>query len=135
MHEAQNQPDLDEYDDEDYDPLSDDLLLSEMVRAIVAFPDKVEIEEYCDATRAQSTKVLIVRVDHRDCGKVIGKQGRMAELLRTFMTTVGIHHGYSMTVMIEGSADHRRPNHRQQNRQQNNRRRHHEPEIEYTHRR
>ena len=103
-----------QFDTEEYDPLSDDLLLAEMVRAIVNYPEKVEIEEYCDATKPQPVKVLVVRVDHKDCGKVIGKQGRMAELLRSFMTTVGMHHGYSMTVIIEGSSGHyqnqRRPN-------------------------
>jgi len=128
---TEEQPDFEEYDenDEDYDPLSDDLLLAEMVRAIVAFPDKVEIEEYCDATKPSAVKVLIVRVDPRDCGKVIGRQGRMAELLRSFMTTVGIHHGYQMTVMIEGSNDH-------QQRRQPNRASHRrtEPDIEYIHR-
>jgi predicted RNA-binding protein YlqC (UPF0109 family) len=123
-----NRPSLEEYetDNEEYDPLSDDLLLAEMIRAIVAFPEKVEIEEYCDATKSTPVKVLVVRVDPRDCGKVIGKQGRMAELLRTFMTTVGMHQGYSMTVMIEGSNNHsqvRRPNH--------NYKRRPEPEIEY----
>jgi len=86
---------------DEYDPLSDDLLLAEMIRAIVAYPEKVEVEEYCDATKPQAVKILIVRVDSKDCGKVIGKQGRMAELLRSFMATVGIHHGYSMTVMID----------------------------------
>jgi predicted RNA-binding protein YlqC (UPF0109 family) len=126
---TEEQPDFEEYESEDYDPLSDDLLLAEMVRAIVAFPDRVEIEEYCDATKPTPVKVLIVRVDSRDCGKVIGRQGRMAELLRSFMTTVGIHHGYQMTVMIEGSNDH-------QPRRQPNRANHRksEPDIEYLHR-
>lgn len=108
---------------EEFEPLADDLLLSEMIRAIVSYPEKVEIEEYCDATKPNPVKILIVRVDPKDCGKVIGKQGRMAELLRSFMTTVGMHHGYSMTVMIEGSKP-PRENHRQ-----NHRRR--DPEIEY----
>jgi len=129
MSEAvmRNQPALDEcVDGDEYDPLSDDLLLAEMVRAIVTFPEKVEVEEYCDATKLNSVKVLVVRVDDRDCGKVIGKQGRMAELLRTFMTTVGMHHGYSMTVMIQGSNSHQnRPRHHQ------NHRRRSDPDIEY----
>lgn len=112
---------------EEFEPLADDLLLSEMIRAIVSYPEKVEIEEYCDATKPNPVKILIVRVDPKDCGKVIGKQGRMAELLRSFMTTVGMHHGYSMTVMIEGSKP-PRENHRQ-NHRQNHRRR--DPEIEY----
>jgi predicted RNA-binding protein YlqC (UPF0109 family) len=115
--------------EEEYDPLSDDLLLAEMVRAIVAYPEKVEIEEYCDASKPQAVKVLVVRVDSRDCGKVIGKQGRMAELLRSFMNTVGIHHGYSMTVIIEGSNDHQR-----QNRRNHNHRRRPDPDIEYVRR-
>lgn len=117
---------FDEDECEEFEPLADDLLLSEMVRAIVSYPEKVEIEEYCDATKPNPVKILIVRVDPKDCGKVIGKQGRMAELLRSFMTTVGMHHGYSMTVMIEGSNP-PRENHRQ-NRQHTRRR---DPEIEY----
>lgn len=117
-----------QFDAEDYDPLSDDLLLSEMVRAIVAYPERVEVEEYCDATKPSPIKVLVVRVDDRDCGKVIGKQGRMAELLRSFMTTVGMHHGYSMTVVIEGSNNHQQ---QQQRRPAYKNYKKREPIIEY----
>jgi len=92
------------FDDvEEFDPLSDDILLQEMVRAIVDYPEDVHIEEYCDVTSGPAKKVLIVRTNHKDCGKVIGKHGRMAELLRTYMTTVGAHQGYPITVNIEGT--------------------------------
>jgi uncharacterized protein len=89
-------------EEEDFDLLSDDNLLAEMVRALVSKPEKVEVDQYCDATKTHATKVLVIKVDPRDCGKVIGKQGRMAELLRTFMSTVGVSRGYPISITIEG---------------------------------
>lgn len=94
-------------EESEYELLSDDQLLEEMVRAIVSKPDKVKIEEYCDTTRGEAWKVLLVRVDSEDCGKVIGRQGRTASLLRDFIKLVGIQRGYPLTVLIEGNNGHR----------------------------
>lgn len=86
-------------DDDDFEPLEDCALLEEMVRALVANPSEVRVENRHDGER----KTLLVRVADEDCGKVIGKQGRMADVIRQFMSAVGTRQGYQLNVMIEGS--------------------------------
>jgi hypothetical protein len=86
-------------DEEDFEPLEDCELLEEMVRALVSQPSEVRVESRSDGDR----KTLHVHVANEDCGKVIGKQGRMADVLRQFMSAVGTRQGHQLNVMIEGS--------------------------------
>ena len=81
---------------EDDSILEDEDLLEEMVRAIVASPDKVQITASDKADR----KNLIVHVSPEDRGRVIGRHGKMIGAIRAFMGAVGTMSGHMMTVEL-----------------------------------
>lgn len=56
-------------------------LLETIVKALVDSPDKVDIIE----TPGENITILEVRVAQEDVGKVIGKEGRIANSIRTVM--------------------------------------------------
>ena len=56
-------------------------LIKEIVQALVDQPDQVSVAEIV----GENTNVLEVRVAKSDMGKVIGKQGRNAQALRTIL--------------------------------------------------
>lgn len=85
-------------DTDDLEPLDDDILLEEMVRAIVGRPGDVVIEV---RSSDQGTRQLHVLVHSEDRGKVIGKNGRMADTLRAFMSAVGARRRTKIQVMVE----------------------------------
>ena len=53
-------------------------LISVIAKALVDFPDQVEIRE----VEGEKTTVLELRVAKEDLGKVIGKQGKTARATR-----------------------------------------------------
>lgn len=55
--------------------------LADIARAIVDFPDDVNVEE----RNEDGTVVLTLTVAESDTGKVIGQQGRVARSIRTIM--------------------------------------------------
>jgi predicted RNA-binding protein YlqC (UPF0109 family) len=57
-------------------------LITEIVKALVDQPEEVSINEI----GGDHTTVLEVRVAKTDMGKVIGKQGRTAQAIRTIMS-------------------------------------------------
>jgi len=57
-------------------------LITEIVKALVDQPDEVSVNEI----GGDHTSVLEVRVAKTDMGKVIGKQGRTAQAIRTIMS-------------------------------------------------
>ena len=57
-------------------------LITEIVQAIVDLPEEVSVNE----VTAEHTSVLELRVAKTDMGKVIGKQGRMAQAIRTILS-------------------------------------------------
>ncbi|MBW2408619.1 MAG: KH domain-containing protein [Deltaproteobacteria bacterium] len=57
-------------------------LLVVIVQAIVDRPEEVSVTEL----KAEHTSVLELRVAKSDIGKVIGKQGRMAQAIRTILS-------------------------------------------------
>jgi predicted RNA-binding protein YlqC (UPF0109 family) len=57
-------------------------LITEIVQAIVDHPEEVSVNE----VTAEHTSVLELRVAKTDMGKVIGKQGRMAQAIRTIIS-------------------------------------------------
>ena len=57
-------------------------LITEIVPALVDQPDQVSVAEIV----GENTTVLELRVAKSDMGKVIGKQGRNAQALRTVMS-------------------------------------------------
>lgn len=56
-------------------------LIEFVVKALVDFPDKVGVS----AVRGEQTTVIELAVAKEDLGKVIGKQGRTAQSLRTIL--------------------------------------------------
>jgi predicted RNA-binding protein YlqC (UPF0109 family) len=57
-------------------------LITEIVQALVDLPGEVSVNEI----GGDYTTVLEVRVAKADMGKVIGKQGRTAQAIRTIMS-------------------------------------------------
>lgn len=56
-------------------------LIEYIVKALVDFPDQVKVT----AVRGEQTTVIELHVARDDLGKVIGKQGRTAQSLRTVL--------------------------------------------------
>ncbi len=67
-----------------------------VTRHLVDHPDRirVEMEERTDRL------VLRLNVDQADLGKVIGKQGRNAQALRTLVTAIAAREGHRVTLEI-----------------------------------
>jgi predicted RNA-binding protein YlqC (UPF0109 family) len=59
-------------------------LLHYIAQAIVDYPDQVSVFEI----EGQQTTVLELKVAKEDLGKVIGKQGRNAQAIRTILSAV-----------------------------------------------
>lgn len=59
-------------------------LMEDLVRALVDKPEAVSI----DLLQGEQTSVLQVRVDKSDLGKVIGKQGKNAQAIRTMLIAI-----------------------------------------------
>jgi hypothetical protein len=57
-------------------------LITEIVKALVDHPEEVSVSE----VEGSHTTVLEVRVAKTDMGKVIGKQGRTAQAIRSIMS-------------------------------------------------
>jgi predicted RNA-binding protein YlqC (UPF0109 family) len=57
-------------------------LISYIAQALVDFPDKVEIS----VVEGRHTTVLELRVAKKDMGKIIGRQGRTAQAIRTILS-------------------------------------------------
>ena len=57
-------------------------LIKEIVQALVDRPDQVSVTEIV----GENTTVLELKVAKSDMGKVIGKQGRNAQAIRTIMS-------------------------------------------------
>jgi predicted RNA-binding protein YlqC (UPF0109 family) len=53
-----------------------------LVQSLVEFPDQVKL----NAVSGEATTVFELRVAQSDLGKIIGKQGRTAQALRTLLT-------------------------------------------------
>lgn len=60
-------------------------LVEDLVMALVDLPDQVFVTEVV----GENTTVFEVRVAKEDVGKVLGKQGRTADALRTILTGIG----------------------------------------------
>jgi predicted RNA-binding protein YlqC (UPF0109 family) len=87
--------------DEDYDqPSEEDARLIELVgflvQGIVAYPDEVEVEEFFDDVGS----VYGVRVHPDDVGRVIGKEGRVANALRQVVKAAATKSGARVSVEI-----------------------------------
>ena len=56
-------------------------MLEALVKSLVDFPDKVEVNEIL----GDKFTTLELRVDPSDMGKIIGRQGRIIKAVRTLM--------------------------------------------------
>ena len=60
-------------------------LIMRIAQSLVDSPDKVEVTEII----GEQTSVIELRVAKEDLGKVIGKQGRTAQAIRTILNAAG----------------------------------------------
>ncbi|MCL5038111.1 MAG: KH domain-containing protein [Chloroflexi bacterium] len=70
-------------------------LLEYLAKALVDHPDEVKVSQ----VEGERSIILELRVDPEDMGKIIGKQGRIAQALRTLLKAASVKEG--KRVMIE----------------------------------
>ena len=68
-----------------------------IAKQLVDNPDKVSVEE---TTPDEHTIEINLKVDESDLGKVIGKQGRNVNAMRTLLTAVGAKGKHRATLQI-----------------------------------
>ena len=61
-----------------------------IAKHLVDNPDQVEVEERAPE---ENKVVLALKVQQEDVGKVIGKQGRTAQAMRTLLTAIAAKEG------------------------------------------
>jgi predicted RNA-binding protein YlqC (UPF0109 family) len=71
-------------------------LVESIVKALVDQPDKVQVNE----TAGESIVILEIRVGQEDVGKVIGKEGRIANAIRTVVKAAAAKNDKKVTVEI-----------------------------------
>jgi len=79
--------------------------LEELVKAIVANPDKVSVDRTVD----EMGVLLTLKVDPQDMGYVIGRHGKTAQAIRTLLKIVGAKNNARVNLKIyepEGSQRH-----------------------------
>jgi predicted RNA-binding protein YlqC (UPF0109 family) len=64
-------------------------LLEAIVRALVDHPDEVSVRE----VHGEKSTILELKVNETDVGKVIGKQGRIINALRTILRSAAVKEG------------------------------------------
>ena len=71
-------------------------LIEYMVKALVEDPTQVEVRE----VKGERTVIYEVKVGPEDTGRVIGKEGRIAQALRTVVKAAGMRRDQKVTVEI-----------------------------------
>lgn len=71
-------------------------LVEFIVKALVDKPDEVKINE----TQGESVTILEISVSPDDVGKVIGREGRIANAIRTVVKAAGAKQQKRVTVEI-----------------------------------
>jgi len=71
-------------------------LLEYLTKALVDNPSAVEV----NLVEGEKSLILEVRVDKTDMGKIIGKQGRIAQALRTIVKAAALRDGKKVMVEI-----------------------------------
>ena len=72
-------------------------LVEYVARALATSPDSVEVTEEDDGERL----VLRLKVDEKDKGKVIGRDGRVAQSLRSLLRVAAVKAGTRVSLEIE----------------------------------
>ena len=67
-----------------------------MAQAVVTNPDQVQVEE----VEGSSMIVLELKVDSDDMGRIIGKEGRVANAMRTLLRTSAAKDGKRVSLEI-----------------------------------
>ena len=68
-----------------------------IAKHLVDNPDQVEVEERASE---ENKVVLALKVQQEDVGKVIGKQGRTAQAMRTLLTAIAAKEGQRAVLEI-----------------------------------
>jgi len=71
-------------------------LIEYMAKALVDDPDQVQVEEI----EGTSATIYELRVAQEDMGRVIGKQGRVANAMRTLLRAAAARQGRRVTLEI-----------------------------------
>jgi predicted RNA-binding protein YlqC (UPF0109 family) len=71
-------------------------LIEYMAKALVDDPDQVHVEEI----EGTSATIYELRVGAEDMGRVIGKQGRVANAMRTLLRAAAARQGRRVTLEI-----------------------------------
>lgn len=71
-------------------------LVEYLVKALVEEPEQVEVRE----VKGERTVIYEVKVAAEDTGRVIGKEGRIAQALRTLVKAAGMRKNQKVTVEI-----------------------------------
>ena len=71
-------------------------LLVEMVKALVDYPEQIRVNE----VDGMQTTMLELSVAKRDIGKVLGRQGRNAQAIRTILNSVSGKMGKQVVLQI-----------------------------------
>jgi predicted RNA-binding protein YlqC (UPF0109 family) len=71
-------------------------LIEYMAKALVDDPDQVRVEEI----EGTSATIYELRVASEDMGRVIGKQGRVANAMRTLLRAAAARQGRRVTLEI-----------------------------------
>jgi predicted RNA-binding protein YlqC (UPF0109 family) len=71
-------------------------LLEAMAKVLVDHPDEVRVR----AIEGEEVTVLELRVHPSDLGKVIGREGRIAQAIRTILGAAGVKLRKRVTVVI-----------------------------------
>ncbi|MDP2727185.1 MAG: KH domain-containing protein [Dehalococcoidia bacterium] len=71
-------------------------LVEYIARSVVDDPDSVRVTE----TSGEKTLILELRVAEGDMGKVIGKEGRVAEAMRTLLKVAAARQGKRAVLQI-----------------------------------
>jgi predicted RNA-binding protein YlqC (UPF0109 family) len=71
-------------------------LIEYMAKALVDDPDSVQVEEI----EGTSATIYELRVASEDMGRVIGKQGRVANAMRTLLRAAAARQGRRVTLEI-----------------------------------
>lgn len=90
--------------DDDNDPLDDVEILTENVMKMVDHPESVFVEERGGV--GQTT--LVIHVDQRDRGRVIGTQGANIKLLRNLFEIFGARQRKRIVLEVAGDRPHPR---------------------------
>jgi predicted RNA-binding protein YlqC (UPF0109 family) len=80
------------------DPMEEQELLTEVVRALVDNPHTVQVQEQ----RANGASHMKIIVDARDRGKVIGRSGTTMRALRVLFGRIAAVEGRKIYLHIEG---------------------------------